>query len=80
MIERDSRENGLGRQGTASEGGVAWQESSLAHFPGIGGESVPCTVLGTVMESEFVVGHKHLVTLSVLTYLWAPGPFLLEGY
>lgn len=40
----------------------------MAYFPGMGGEFVPCTVFGTAMESEFVVGHKHLVALSVLLY------------
>lgn len=44
-------------------------------LPGVGelldffpwdGRRVPCMVLGTVIGTEFVVGHKHLANLSVL--------------
>lgn len=40
----------------------------MTYIPGIGEEFVPCTVWGTVMETDFVVGHKHLVARSVLPY------------
>lgn len=40
--------------------------TELLDFSPWDGRMVPCMVWGTVMGTEFVVGHKHLVALSVL--------------
>lgn len=44
----------------------------LLDFSPWDGRMVPCMVLGTVMGTEFVVGHMHLMALSIFLPAFLP--------